>query len=171
MFENIKEFKNQLLDWNVALLRKSNMSDKTLGYIIRSIHATLPFITTSVMVFGPQIYALMTIIMLCVAYLLFWLFNGCILHSIEYRLDNIDITLMDPITEILGMELTNGNRLFIAQLVASLYLISIIILYWIRFGSIYLNNDLYDDLNIFKGFYQHKKNKQSNTMLDSTKKI
>jgi hypothetical protein len=156
MFENIKEFKSQLLDGIVALLRKSKISDKTLGYIIRSVHATLPFLTTSVLIFGPQIYALMTILMLCVAYILFWLFNGCIIHSIEYRLDNIDITLMDPITEILGLELTNGNRLFIAQLIASTYMISVIILYYVRFGSIYLHNNIYDDLNIFKGFYQRK---------------
>ena len=154
MFGTIKEFKTWLIDLAVYILKKSNMSDKTLGYTLRIGHSISPILSTLVIIFGPQIYALMTILGLYVAYIGFWIFSGCILHSIEYKLDNLDITLMDPLIELCRMEITPTTRLSVAQIVAPVYLISISILYYIRFGSIYLHNTIYSDLNIFKGFYQ-----------------
>jgi hypothetical protein len=114
----------------------------------------MPVFTTLVLLFGTQLFALLTVGVLIIALICFWIFKGCILSSIEYKLDNIDITLMDPLVEILGYEINPENRLTVAKWTSAFYMIFAILLYYIRFGSIYLHNSIYDNLNIFKGFYQ-----------------
>ena len=166
MFDNIKELKTQIVDFAVCTLRKSNVSDKTLGYMLRSGHFALPVVTSVALVFGNQLYALSTIIILCISYVFFWFFNGCILHSIEYKLDNLDITLMDPLIEMCQMEIIPTTRLRVAQIVAIIYITVAITLYYIRFGSVYLQNNIYDEMNIFKGFYQWKKTSPPNGIVN-----
>ena len=151
---DMKEIKASIVDWNISILRRLNMSDKTIGYVIRSGHAMLPMYTTAVLFVGTQIYALMILIMLIMAFISFWIFNGCIITSIEYKLDNLDVTLMDPIVEMLGMEVTHQSRMNVARYASFLYMIFYITIYYIRFGSLKLHNNIYDDLNIFKNFYQ-----------------
>jgi hypothetical protein len=152
----IKEFKNGIVELVIGILRKSGMSDKTLGYVLRSFHTGLPMLTTGTLLLGPQIYALGTLALLITAYISFWVFGGCIVTSVEYKLDKMDITMMDPVVEMLGMEVNAKNRLSVSIWSAGLYMIFAFTLYYIRFGSIYLHNNIYDDLNIFKGFYQRK---------------
>lgn len=151
----LKELKASIVDWNISILRRLKMSDKTIGYVIRSGHAMLPIYTTAVLFFGNQIYALMILMMLIMAFISFWIFNGCIITSIEYKLDNLDVTLMDPVVEILGMEVTPQSRMNVARYASLLYMIFYITIYFIRFGSLKLHNNIYDDLNMFKNFYQH----------------
>ncbi len=152
----MKEFKNGIVDFVLGVLRKSGMSDKTLGYVLRTFHSGLPMLTTGALVMGPQIYALGTLAVLIAAYISFWVFGGCIITSVEYKLDKLDITMMDPAVELLGMEVNAKNRLSVSIWSAGLYMIFAFTIYYIRFGSIYLHNNIYDDLNLFKGFYQRK---------------
>jgi hypothetical protein len=150
----VKSLKSSIVDWNVSALRKLNMSDKTIGYLLRSFHAMLPMYTTAILLFGPQIYGLITIGILFVAFISFWIFGGCLISSMEYKLDNIDVTLMDPLIEIMRMEVNHQTRLTVATHTAWMYMVFSMLIYYIRFGSIRLHNNVYDAVNIFKGFFQ-----------------
>ena len=149
-----KDVKQRIVEWYLSAFRQLNISDKSIGYIIRSCHAVMPMVTTFIIIFGSQIYALLTIGLLICAFISFWIFNGCILSSIEYKLDNIDITIMDPLIEILKLDVTPHNRMRISKIASCLYMVTVIILYFVRFGTLRLHNNIYSDLNLFQNFYQ-----------------
>jgi len=136
------------------------MSDKTIGYLLRTFHAGMPTYAILVLVFGPQLFALITLAGLFIAFIGFFVFNGCILSSIEYKLDNVDITLMDPLVELFRYEVTPENRMNVAKWTAIIYIICAILVYYVRFGRLYLHNSIYEDMNIFKGFYQRGSKKE-----------
>jgi hypothetical protein len=151
---NIRDFKTWVIDWNVGILRKFGMSDKTIGFLLRTFHSVMPLMATLIMIFGSQLYALLTVIGLIGAFISFFIFNGCLISLVEHRLDNIDITIIDPLIEICKYEVTQQNRMMVSKWAACIYLTFAVAIYYIRFGSIYLHNSIYSDLNVFRDFYQ-----------------
>lgn len=151
---NAKDFKNWVIDWNISVLRKLGISDKNIGFLLRTFHSVMPIMATMILLFGNQLYALLTVIGLLCAFVSFLIFNGCIISSIEYRLDNVDITIMDPVIEIFKQEINQQTRMTVSRWAAILYLTFAISIYYIRFGSIYLHNSIYSEMNMFRDFYQ-----------------
>ena len=148
-----KEYKFQLVDWYINQLKKLNLSDKTIGFFMRAYHVNLPIYFVLIMLFASQIYNIFLLIFLIFIFLSFFIFEGCILSKVEYKLDNEDITVVDPLLELCRQEVNQQNRMNISIFIAFSYLFSAFFIYYLRFGSFYLKNNIYDDLNVFKGFF------------------
>ena len=158
-----KEDQSQIVDWFVTQLKKLNLSDKTIGCHMRAYHIHLPVYTSLVILFASQLYNMILLVMLFMAFISFFIFNGCILTKIENKLDNINNTMMDPFLEIGKYELTTKNRMYVSTIAGSFYLFLACFIYYIRFGTFYLQNSVYDELNIFQNFCQNKKNTTTTT--------
>lgn len=165
-----KEYKSQCVDWCVEWLKMINLSDKTIACIMRSFHIGLPFNTTAVLLLGSQTYALLTLLMLVTAFICFGIFGGCMLTSIEYKLDGIDFTIMDLVIELLRMDVCAKTRVTVSWVIAGLYILFAFGIYYLRFGTFKLQNNIYDDMNIFKNFYQHP-NPKPTTIPSSNERI
>jgi hypothetical protein len=60
-------------------------------------------------------------------------FDGCILSRIETAIDNDDITVIDPIIEIAGYEKTHSVRMRVSYVIAVVYFMFAVLMFWIRF--------------------------------------
>ena len=92
-------------------MRKTKISDKTLGMFIRVNHCFAPFIIFYIILFYCP-YKYFYIIKLCffLWFFLYYYFDGCFLSMIEYKLDKIDFTLVDFLLKIFNIEANNKNR-------------------------------------------------------------
>jgi hypothetical protein len=150
-----KDYKNKLVDSYVTYLKTFNLSDKTLGFYLRSYHVHCPIYFILIMLFASQLYNIILLFLLIFLFISFFIFDGCILSSIEYKIDNVDITIIDSVLEINRIEVTPKNRMKISLYIAFIYLFFAFAIYFLRFGySFYITNSIYDELNIFSGFFK-----------------
>jgi hypothetical protein len=80
--------------------------------------------------------------------------GGCFLSAIEQKLDNIDVTIMDPVLDYYNMEKNHKNRMKISYVVGPLFIAIAFSIYFYRFGfdfSIHLPPPIKWMLNMFFG--------------------
>ena len=128
-----KESRTKILDFLEKLCETSRMSKKTLGYTMRSYHVSCPFLLMIFLFYGPQWAVTMHAINLSAVFLLFFVFNGCILTMLEHRLCGDEYTIADPFIEHLGMELNSRNRMIVSYCIAVSYFIFFFLVYYYRF--------------------------------------
>ena len=128
-----KESRTKILDFLEKLCETSRMSKKTLGYTMRSYHVSCPFLLMIFLFYGPQWAVTMHAINLIAVFLLFFVFNGCILTMLEHRLCGDEYTIADPFIEHLGMELNSRNRMIVSYCIAVSYFIFFFLVYYYRF--------------------------------------
>jgi hypothetical protein len=73
------------------------------------------------------------IFLLVVIFLMFFIFDGCILSMIENKVCNDDFTIADPFLEVLEWDKNTKNRFNVTLVVGLSYYIVIGIIYYIRF--------------------------------------
>jgi hypothetical protein len=126
------DYRKSVIEWHVELLRSFNLSDKTIGFYIRSMHVHTPvYLIIAMLYCGNYFIALSILICLGIAFAFFVMFDGCVLSKIEQALDDQDITIVDPFLEMLGIEKTKTARMRISLLFAVGYMILMVgIFYW-----------------------------------------
>jgi hypothetical protein len=129
-----KDYRESVIEWQVSSLRSLNMSDKTIGFFLRSLHVHTPIYLIIAMATTAN-YALAAAILVClgVAFAFFVAFDGCVLSKIEQRLDSQDITIVDPYLEIFGVEKTKTNRMRISLFFAAGYILLMGLMFRWRF--------------------------------------
>jgi hypothetical protein len=130
-----KEYRNELIKNIIDQLKKIGLSEKTIGFFIRAYHVNVPIYFFIIMIYGSFYVNVVLIGFLLCALASFFAFDGCILSRIESELDQDDITVVDPMLELAGIEKTNKNRMQISYLIAGLYLTTTFLIFWIRFGK------------------------------------
>jgi hypothetical protein len=130
-----KEYKNKLVNWILTKLKSINLSDKTIAFFVRSLHMNLPMYYIVIMVYGSKLINMCLLGFLICASISFIVFDGCILSKIEYEMDGLDVTLVDPLLEIMYLDTTNENRMNISIAIAFCYMTLAFSIYFIRFGS------------------------------------
>jgi hypothetical protein len=128
-----KKERTQIVDIAETFLRRTGLTDKSLCTTLRIIHFSITFITILILLFGPKVWVLITMFLNILVYICFYLFEGCILSSLEHRFTNDEFTVIDPFIKIIGAEVTHANR-YIYSLYSSIFgfLLSLVI-YYIRF--------------------------------------
>ena len=140
---NLKYFLIKIIN---IIKKITNLSDKTIGIIIRSYHIVAPRDFIIILLLAPKPFCLITIIFLLIVYFLIFIFSGCFLAIIEQELCGDDFTIIDPILELLKLEKNNKNKMFITFISGGLYLLFILSIYYLRF---YKNYDITPFINSF----------------------
>jgi len=109
------------------------LSAKSIGILIRSFHISAPPFFMYNLLFGPYIICNIVMSFLFIVGILFYTFDSCFLSIIEQNLCNDNFVIMDPILELCDLEVNTQNRYYISNMIGLPYLITIIIIYYIRF--------------------------------------
>lgn len=126
-------FENQIILYTIFFLKKTTkLTNKTLGMTIRIIHCVLPLLLILITLFFPYCYAVFSIPLFVFIIVLYYIFNGCILSKIEYKLDKIDFTIFDPILKIFEIEVNNKNRKIYSIYFMLLYLFILFLILYLR---------------------------------------
>jgi len=140
---NLKYFLIKIIN---IIKKITNLSDKTIGIIIRSYHIVAPRDFIIILLLAPKPFCLIAIIFLLIVYFLIFIFSGCFLSIIEQELCNDDFTIIDPALELLKLEKNNKNKMFISFISGGLYLLFVLSIYYLRF---YKNYDITPFINSF----------------------
>lgn len=149
-----KNIRNFIIKKSIELVEKQKFDKKTLGLFIRAYHISLPQNTMLMIMLGPQWAAQTTILFLMISMLNLIFLGGCFLSAIEQKLDNIDVTIMDPVLDYYNMEKNHKNRMKISYVVGPLFIAIAFSIYFYRFGfdfSIHLPPPIKWMLNMFFG--------------------
>ena len=105
-----RENRNKLVDIAEHFIRKSGISDKTISTTMQIIHFFIPLITMLIVLFGTKFWVLLVIFYSIVVFISFFMFEGCILSSLEHRFTVEDFTVIDPLLTLINVDLTYENR-------------------------------------------------------------
>ena len=128
-----KEIRKQLVDKAEHLIRRTGLSDKLICNLLRTMHAILPLFTGFILFFGSKFWFLVVAFINILVFVLFFIFSGCILSSLEHRFTKDDYTVIDPLLIVLGVELTKANREKYTLWSNILNVVLVAILYYVRF--------------------------------------
>lgn len=149
-----KNIRNFIIKKSVEFVEKQKFDKKTLGLFIRAYHISLPQNTMVMIMLGPQWAAQTTILFVMISMLNLIFLGGCFLSAIEQKLDNIDVTIMDPVLDYYNMEKNHKNRMKISYVIGPLFIAIAFSIYFYRFGfdfSIHLPPPVKWMLNMFFG--------------------
>ena len=99
-----KNIRNFIIKKSIEFVERRNFDKKTLGHFIRAYHISLPQTTMVMIMLGPQWAAQTTILFLIFSMVNLIFLGGCFLSAIEQKLDNIDVTIMDPVLDYYNIE-------------------------------------------------------------------
>ena len=121
------------IDKLIILLRKTGLSDASLGNMLRALHMSLPRDFFIIFLFAPKIICNITIAILVSIYILFIAYGGCFLSALEKKLLGDDFMVSDPALEMFKMRITSTNRKRISLHFYFMYMSVIFIVYYYRF--------------------------------------
>jgi hypothetical protein len=132
--ERRKKLKNILIENIDTTLSKLPLSRLSLGILIRSIHICSPLIFFLLLLFSNnKILCNIVIIFIILAIVLFLLFNGCFISSLENRIIGDDFNVIDPFLEIFNIQINFKNRLKMSYLIGVSYFFIILYIFIYRF--------------------------------------
>ena len=140
-----KENKKIFYNWSVNLLKRLNIEDKSLGFVIKAIHFNIPAFLMLFMVYGSKTLNILIIFYLLSILALFYLFDGCFLTKIEKEIDGEDLTIIDPLLEFCNIEKTHENRFRISIYIFFTYFSFILFVFYLRFYSTYESSNFFDN--------------------------
>ena len=129
------KLKHRVVDYLENLCDKSKISNKSLGIYLRGWHIWAPFAMLVGIFRDSFIICMFYLVAQFLLLVAFYVFNGCVLTSLERRLcsDNTDFTFVDPLIEMLDLELNDKARYDISVKVAILYILITITVLSYRF--------------------------------------
>jgi len=108
---NIKKKILDSLENKVNMLSsKTQITKREIGIIIRLVHSIMPVLPLLTVLFVSKKLVLFHIIFLIIIIILFFIFNGCILSLLEYRLIKDNYSVADPFLNLILVEITNETR-------------------------------------------------------------
>ena len=132
--ERKRELKNNIVEWAYSLFENLPLSMKSIGILIRSFHMASPIGFFMIMLLCPKrVICLFTLGVLVVIAFSFFFFDTCMISSLENRIIGDEFNIIDPVLELLGMDLNFMNRLKISYGIGCFYIISMFALYFVRF--------------------------------------
>jgi hypothetical protein len=120
----------------------TNMSKRSVGFLIRTFHATLPMMTLIVCAMAPRLICVANIVWISIMSMMFFVFDGCLLTKLECELCGDNFTIIDPVLELLYIDVTAPNRTFMTRIGFLVYVIMLPLIYYLRFfvGGSMTNN-------------------------------
>ena len=125
--------KNCRKEWTNYFHQKivdTNYPPNLCAFTIKAFHFTIPYITYLIYMFAPIWFGVLSISIALFFLLLFNYFKGCIISTIEYKLHNDTINIIDPYLVIFGYPINDETRYSVTMYLVYLYFfISFLILY------------------------------------------
>lgn len=118
---------------NINKCNANKLSQKHIGIIIRSMHMCAPMYFFTILLFAPQIVCVLIMIILLFVAIMFCTFSCCVLTVIEKKLCNDNFTIIDPLLELLNLEINHSNGLYVTHIIGVTYMTLITIIYYCRF--------------------------------------
>jgi len=139
---NFKHIRKNLINFGENILRSTGFSDKFICILLRFLHFGISIVTGLILFFGSKKWFLFVILINIIVFIMFYIFDGCILSKLEHRFTKDEFTVIDPCLMIIGVELTNENRYkysLISNIFACVFTFG---LYCYRFGCpSYIKNE------------------------------
>jgi len=107
MFKNLR---NIILDQTENIINKTNLSKKSVGILLRSFHFAISIVVAILLFIGSNTVFKLAILFNIVVFIMFFIFDGCILSVLENKFTDDDFTVIDPFLEIANIATTNENR-------------------------------------------------------------
>jgi|DEB0MinimDraft_6_1074348.scaffolds.fasta_scaffold117587_1 hypothetical protein len=114
-------------------INTSNISNKSCGNIIRSLHFSMPIMFLIIISLGSYRTCIITFNLLSLTAIVFYLFGGCFLTMLELKLLKDNYTIIDPFIEYFNFKLTNDSRLIMTIYIMALYWYIFLFIIYIRF--------------------------------------
>jgi hypothetical protein len=133
LFTFSKEFKTSILDSLEHWCHNQRVSSKSIGIYLRSFHLNAPLYIIIAVVLAPKIIADIAAIEFALAFLFFYLFQGCWLSMLESRLCKDSFTIADPFLELFGYEVNRETRNISTCLIMAYFLVIFVAVYYYRF--------------------------------------
>tara|TARA_B110001450_G_C17650326_1_gene493006 strand:- start:1747 stop:2247 length:501 start_codon:yes stop_codon:yes gene_type:complete len=133
---DIKKIKRiKILEITKLFCKFTNITENTLGQVIRAFHTTSPFALMSIVIFFDLKYTIISTSIVIFLLLLFNYYNGCILSYVEHKLCNDNYNICDIVLEINHLEKNHNNRIHITYFIGTFYgiLYMLILIYRICF--------------------------------------
>jgi hypothetical protein len=131
---NYKDIRKNLVNYGENTLRTTGLSDKIICTLLRILHFGISIFTGLLLFFGSKTWFLIVIFINIIVFIMFYIFDGCILSKLEHRFTKDEFTVIDPFLMCIGIELTNENRYkysLLSNIFASIFTFG---LYCFRFG-------------------------------------
>ena len=158
--ERKRELKNNIVEWAYSLFEKLPLSMKSIGILIRSFHMASPIGFFMIMLLCPNKFiCLFTLGVLVVIAFSFFFFDTCMVSSLENRIIGDEFNIIDPVLELLGMDLNFMNRLKISYGIGCFYIVSMFGLYLVRFH----HKNITEFIKKYKGGFKREHVNQSET--------
>ncbi len=132
---NCKDIRKKLVNFGENTLRSTGFSDKFICMLLRFLHFGISIFTGLLLFFGSKKWFLFVILINIIVFIMFYIFDGCILSKLEHRFTKDEFTVIDPFLICIGVELTNENRYKYSLLSNIFACIFTFGLYYFRFGS------------------------------------
>ena len=114
--------KRKLADYIYNTVKSDTYTGEQVSFIIKSTHLHMIFYCMLLILFAGYRYALSSYIFAWAVFLLFIYLNGCFLTLVEYKLDNQNVTIVDPVIMLFGDKTTKKNRMYYSIISVCVYL-------------------------------------------------
>lgn len=116
--------------------KQGRLSQKSIVTILRTLHMSIPIIFVFMLLYASHFICIFTILVVMSIIIMFYIFDGCWLSMLEQELYNDNFSIIDPFLEIFNMEINNKNRKNISIINAFVYILTMGLIYYIRFSTI-----------------------------------
>ena len=131
MQQNI--LRKKVINFLYNYIDTSNISNKSYGHIIRSVHLSMPIIFLIIISIATYRTCIINFYFLFITVILFYLFNGCFITMLELKLLKDNFTIIDPFIEYFNFKLTNDSRLIMTLYIMTLYWYIFLFIIYMRF--------------------------------------
>ena len=128
-----KTIRTMIINVNLYILRKTNIPDKLLGFIIKSVHFHTPGFFFVLYCLLPIRFALIALVPLTLCLLMFFYFDGCYLTILEYKFLKEDINIIDPIIYLMNDKVTPKTRYYYTIATTITYFTIVTLILYVRY--------------------------------------
>ena len=132
MFTNLR---NIILEQMENIINKTNLSKKSIGILLRSFHFAISIVVAILLFIGSNTVFKLAILFNIVVFIMFFIFDGCILSRLENKFTDDDFTVIDPFLELAHIDVTNNNRKIYSLYSSIVGFIFTFALYYFRFAT------------------------------------
>ena len=130
MMNKLKRFTVNNLE---KIFKKSGLSDKSIGVMIRSYHFAMPLLLMLAVLLTDRIIANIAVLFFIGIVFLFIIFNGCFLSTLEKKFCKDEFNIVDPLLEITNQKITDRSRMGISYFILFCYTMVFFAIYYLRF--------------------------------------
>lgn len=125
--------KRAILDYLLRSLYSTGMSSQSIGHLLRAFHFCIPFICMYLLIFGSYNLAIIGVIIILISIIAFILFKGCFMTKLETILLRDKFTVVDPMIEIIGFDVSYQSRYYTTITIGSTFCVLFCLVFMMKF--------------------------------------